>query len=63
LPPIDWDLITLPAVDNEHAMNNRLNAAGWMFVNRPENTSHSAFLSANDEPSWIRMSSNRAIAA
>jgi len=26
LPPIDWDLITLPAVDNEHAMNNRLNA-------------------------------------
>jgi len=25
LPPIDWDLITLPAVDNEHAMNNRLN--------------------------------------
>ena len=26
MPPIDWDLITLPAVDNEHAMNNRLNA-------------------------------------
>ena len=26
LPPIDWDLITLPAVDNEHATNNRLNA-------------------------------------
>ncbi len=26
LPPIDWDLITLPAVDNEHAMKNRLNA-------------------------------------
>jgi integrase len=26
LPPIDWDLITLPAVDNEHAMQNRLNA-------------------------------------
>jgi hypothetical protein len=26
LPPIDWDLITLPAVDNEHAMNNRLTA-------------------------------------
>jgi hypothetical protein len=25
LPPIDWDLITLPAMDNEHAMNNRLN--------------------------------------
>jgi hypothetical protein len=26
LPPIDWDLITLPAADNEHAMENRLNA-------------------------------------
>jgi hypothetical protein len=26
LPPIDLDLITLPAVDNEHAMTNRLNA-------------------------------------
>lgn len=26
LPPIDWDLITLPTVDNEHAMNNRLTA-------------------------------------
>jgi hypothetical protein len=26
LPPIDWDLVTLPAVDNEHAMKNRLNA-------------------------------------
>lgn len=25
LPPIDWDLITLPAVNNEHATNNRLN--------------------------------------
>jgi len=25
LPPVDWDLITLPAVDNEHAMKNRLN--------------------------------------
>jgi hypothetical protein len=23
--PIDWELITLPAVDNEHAMHNRLN--------------------------------------
>ena len=27
LPPIDWDLITLPAVDNELAMKNRLTAA------------------------------------
>jgi integrase len=26
LPPIDWDLITLPTVDNEHATKNRLNA-------------------------------------
>jgi hypothetical protein len=26
LMPIDWDLITLPAVTNEHAMKNRLNA-------------------------------------
>ncbi len=26
MPPIDWDLITLPTVDNEHAMNNRLTA-------------------------------------
>jgi hypothetical protein len=25
LMPIDWDLITLPAVTNEHAMKNRLN--------------------------------------
>ena len=24
LLPIDWDLITLPAMDNEHAMKNRL---------------------------------------
>lgn len=26
LPPIDWDLVTLPAVGNEHALKNRLNA-------------------------------------
>ena len=26
LPPIDWDLITLPTVSNEHALKNRLNA-------------------------------------
>jgi hypothetical protein len=25
LPPIDWDLVTLPSVDNEHAMKNRFN--------------------------------------
>lgn len=25
LMPIDWDLITLPAVTNEHAMKHRLN--------------------------------------
>jgi integrase len=25
LPPIDWDLITLPTVTNEHALGNRLN--------------------------------------
>jgi hypothetical protein len=38
-------------------------AAGSTVVNRPENTSLSAFFSANDEPSWITMSSNRATAA
>ncbi|TMQ12936.1 MAG: hypothetical protein E6J91_19825 [Deltaproteobacteria bacterium] len=32
LPPINWDLITLPAVDNEHAMKNRLNAAQIAMV-------------------------------
>jgi integrase len=32
LPPIDWDLITLPAVDNEHAMKTRLNAAQIAMV-------------------------------
>jgi hypothetical protein len=28
LPPIDWDLITLPAVENEHAKNRPNSRAG-----------------------------------
>jgi hypothetical protein len=35
-------------------------AAGSVVVNRPGNTSRCWFLSANEEPSWITISLNRA---
>ena len=37
-------------------------AAGSIVVNRPGNASWSAGLTANEEPSWITMSLNRATA-